>query len=34
MASDLLKDVQAIILENLKKHSNERDIAYHIKREY
>lgn len=33
MSSDLLKDVQYIILENLKKHSNERDVAYYIKRE-
>ena len=33
MSSDLLKDAQYIILENLKKHSNERDIAYYIKRE-
>lgn len=33
MSGDLLKDVEYIILENLKKHSNEKDIAYYIKRE-
>ncbi|CAD8143613.1 unnamed protein product [Paramecium octaurelia] len=33
MSSELLKDAQYIILENLRKHSNERDVAYYIKRE-
>lgn len=33
MSSELFKDAQYVILENLKKHTNERDVAYYIKRE-
>lgn len=33
MNADLLKEVTSIIFENLKKHNNERETAYQIKRE-
>lgn len=33
MSVDLLRDSRQLILENMKRYSNEKDIAYHIKRE-
>ena len=34
MNEELLKDSTNAILESFKKYTNEREIAYHIKREY
>lgn len=33
MSSDLLKEASNIIIENLKKYSNEKEIAFYIKKE-
>jgi hypothetical protein len=33
MSEDLLKDANLAILDSMKKYTNEREIAYHIKRE-
>ena len=34
MNEEILKDSINAILESFKKYTNEREIAYHIKREY
>lgn len=34
MSADLVKEAKVIIKDNLEKHTNEKDIAYYIKREY
>lgn len=34
MGDEIYKDAEHIILDNLNKYSNEREIAYNIKREY